>query len=89
LNSNAHYQHWLQTLHGRPPVQWQHLSPGCGPLQLQAEALAGIPALDGNALELIERTEDIIRAIIDDIEKARSTCHLQSISGSREGWWTR
>ena len=77
MNSIAHYQHWLQTLRGRPPVQWRHLNPECGPLQQQAEALAGIPALAGNALELIDRPEDIIRAIIDDIDQARSTCHLQ------------
>lgn len=77
MNSIAHYQHWLQTLRGRPPVQWRHLNTECGPLQQQAEALAGIPALAGNALELIDRPEDIIRAIIDDIDQARSTCHLQ------------
>ncbi|KAB2890724.1 MAG: cardiolipin synthase [Desulfobulbaceae bacterium] len=71
------YQHWLQTLHGRSPVQWQHLNPECSHLHQQAVALAGIPALDGNALELIDSPEVILKAIIDDIEQARSTCHLQ------------
>ena len=77
LSSTAHYQHWLQTLRDRAPVQWQDLNPEYGPLHQQAEAVAGIPALDGNHLELIDRPEDILRAIIDDIERARSTCHLQ------------
>jgi cardiolipin synthase len=77
LSSTAHYQHWLQTLRDRAPVQWQDLNPECGLLHQQAEAVAGIPALDGNHLELIDRPEDILRAIIGDIEGARSTCHLQ------------
>jgi cardiolipin synthase len=77
LLSVPHYQHWLQTLHGRSPVQWQHLNPECSHLHQQAVALAGIPALDGNALELIDSPEDILKAIIDDIEQASSTCHLQ------------
>jgi cardiolipin synthase len=77
LLSVPHYQHWLQTLHDRSPVQWHRLNPECLHLHQQAVALAGIPALDGNTLELIDSPEEILSAIINDIESARSTCHLQ------------
>lgn len=77
LISHLHYQHWLQTLRDRAPVGWQDINPECGPLHRQAETVAGIPAMAGNHLDLIDNPDDIIRAIIRDIDNARSTCHLQ------------
>jgi len=76
-SSYGHYQHWLQSLRDRAPVEWQDLNPECGPLHQLADCLVGIPALAGNSLDLIDDPEYIIRAIIKDIDNAQSTCHLQ------------
>ncbi len=75
--SQGHYQHWLQTLRDRAPVDWQDLNPECGPLHQLADCLVGIPALAGNKLELIEEPQHVTDAIIRDIDNASSTCHLQ------------
>jgi len=75
--SQEHYQYWLNTLTGRAPVDWDQMSPECLPLHQQAKTLIGIPALDGNTLELIETPDEILEAIINDINQAKSTCHLQ------------
>ncbi len=72
-----HYQHWLHTLRGRSPVDWSRINPECGPINRQAYNLIGIPALDNNGLEIIEESEEILRAIIRDIDRSQSTCHLQ------------
>jgi cardiolipin synthase A/B len=72
-----HYQHWLKTLIDRSPVNWQLLSPECQPLHNLAQRLAGLPAMAGNHLQIIESPEKIIGSIIRDIDQAQSTCHLQ------------
>ena len=76
-DSQDHYQYWLNTLKERAPVNWDQMSPECLPLHRQAQNLIGIPALDGNHLEIIETPDEILDAIIADISKAQSTCHLQ------------
>lgn len=75
--SQDHYQYWLNSLHGRAPVDWRDKADSCQPLHRQAAQLIGIPALAGNSLELIQSPDEIIDAIIKDIRQARSTCHLQ------------
>ncbi len=75
--SYNHYLHWLQTLHDRSPVQWDQLNTECQPLHLLARRLTGLPAMAGNHLEIIETPEKIIGSIIRDIDRAKSTCHLQ------------
>ena len=77
LSSQTHYQYWLNTLKTRAPVNWTMLGETSLPLHRQAENLIGIPALAGNNLQLIEKPDDILDAIINDINQARSTCHLQ------------
>ncbi len=72
-----YYQYWLNTLKKRAPVNWELMSDRCKPLHRQAERLIGIPALSGNSLEIIATPDEIIDAIISDINQARSTCHLQ------------
>ncbi len=72
-----HYQHWLHTLRDRAPVDWSAINPECEPINRQANSLIGIPALAGNDLELITEPKDIMQAIIQDINSACSTCHLQ------------
>jgi cardiolipin synthase len=75
--SYRYYQHWLKTLRQRAPVSWQGLNPECAPLNRQAETLVGLPALAGNQLTLITQPQEIIHSIIDEIDKATSTCHMQ------------
>ncbi len=72
-----HYQYWLQTLRSRAPVDWSLLNPECAPINRQAYNLVGIPAMADNSLEIIEHPEEIMRAIIKDIDDCHSTCHLQ------------
>jgi len=76
-HNQNHYQYWLNTLKERAPVDRKLMSEKCDPLHRQAESLIGIPALNGNNLEIIEAPDEIIDAIIADINRARSTCHLQ------------
>jgi cardiolipin synthase A/B len=75
--SLEHYHHWLASLRHISPVNWESLSPELEPIHNQADNLVGIPTMDGNSLELIEEPQQIIQAIIRDIDKAHTTCHLQ------------
>ncbi|MEE4167236.1 MAG: cardiolipin synthase [Desulfocapsaceae bacterium] len=76
-DNQNHYQYWLNSLKKRAPVNWEYMSDRCNPLHRQAEKLIGIPALSGNNLQIIETPDEIIDAIITDINRAVSTCHLQ------------
>lgn len=76
-DSSAHYQHWLETLEERAPVNWQDYNIECRPLHNLARRLTGLPAMDGNQLELLETSDTIINSIINDIDQSQSTCHLQ------------
>ncbi len=73
----GHYHQWLVSLRRYGPVNWSALNPALKSIHRQADTLIGIPALDGNSLELIEESGKIMRAIIKDIDAALSTCHLQ------------
>jgi len=75
--ANNHYQHWLKTLKERAPVSWATINPECEPLHRQADTLIGIPAMAGNHLQIIDKSEEIITSIVKDIETSKSTCHLQ------------
>jgi cardiolipin synthase len=75
--SLGHYRKWLESLPAIAPVNWSKLHPELKPIHHQADNLIGIPAMDGNHLELIEEPEQIMRSIIKDIDAAQSTCHLQ------------
>ncbi len=76
-DNQNHYQYWLNSLKERAPVDPKLMSDKCDPLHRQAETLIGIPALNGNNLQIIEAPDEILEAIIADINRARSTCHLQ------------
>jgi len=80
-----HYRKWLESLPTIAPVDWSRLNPELIPIHHQADRLIGIPAMDGNHLELIEEPEQIMRAIIKDIDAAQSTCHLQFYIWSEGG----
>ncbi len=71
------YMFWLQGLKNRAPVHLTDISARFQPMQRQAEALVGIPALGGNCIELLPSPELIIGSILSGIESATSTCHLE------------
>lgn len=75
--SLGHYLKWLESLQTFNPVDWSKLPPSLEPIHIQADTLLGIPTMNGNRLELIEKPERIMHAIIQDIDAAQSTCHLQ------------
>ncbi len=77
VGSLNHYKKWLESLQNISPVDWSKLNPGLRLIHHQANNLIGIPAMSGNHLQLIEDPERIMRSIIEDIDAARSTCHLQ------------
>lgn len=76
-HSFDYYQHWLQSLRDRAPVKWQNLGAECLPLHNLAMHNTGLPAMSGNDLMLLNSSDLFMRALIDDIEQSRSTCHLQ------------
>jgi len=73
---HAPYLEWLNHLETRKHIDWSQLGQECEPLARLTEATVGIPALPGNALELIDNAEDVFRAIIADIDAAKRTCHM-------------
>jgi cardiolipin synthase len=46
-------------------------------LQLHAEKVAGFPTMRGNKLHLMDHFETVFDSIIEDINNAKSTCHLE------------
>lgn len=75
--SQNHYQNWLRTLQERSPVSWANTNPEREPIHHQALTLVGIPAINGNDIQLLKNSNDILCSIINDINNAKSTCHLQ------------
>ncbi len=71
------YVKWLKTLRQRAPVTWGNINPECIPLHRQAETLVGLPAMAGNKLILFTTPEEILQSLIDGINNAKSTCHMQ------------
>ncbi len=73
------YQRWLEGLRGRAEVTWAETDGGetAESLSRVAEAVGGIPAQADNAWELISDAQAVFRRLIDDIDKAKRTCHLE------------
>ena len=68
---------WLRTLPEESRVQIEHLSPQAAPISHLVEGTIGMPAMAGNELRLLEDAESILRSMIDDIERARDSCHME------------
>ena len=75
--SSDRLQHWLETLEGRSPVDWERQYIECEPIHNLARNYTGLPAMDKNDIALLETSEEILEAIIDDINGSTSTCHMQ------------
>jgi cardiolipin synthase len=67
---------WLRGLDRRHTVDWATEGLQGEPVSKLVERIVGLPALPGNALELIHDTDAILHRLIADIEAAQSTCHL-------------
>ncbi len=61
------------------------LTPAAAPICRLAEAVIGIPALAGNRLHLLNGAEAILQAIIEDIDRAQHTCHMEFYIWSQGG----
>ncbi|MEN8189782.1 MAG: cardiolipin synthase [Thermodesulfobacteriota bacterium] len=75
--SLEHYHQWLSTLNNNTSAKLDDIPPECFPILSQADSLVNIPTLGGNLLEIIENFDDIMAAILHDINESCSTCHLQ------------
>ena len=70
------YERWLSQLREAYSIDWSTHGKECEPLARLAENAASIPAVPGNELRLIPEWEAALRALISDINSARSTCHM-------------
>jgi cardiolipin synthase A/B len=71
------YDSWLKKLPPEIRSDPQRLSPQARSLIRLAATTVNIPALSGNRLQLLDAAEPILRAIIEDIDRAARFCHLE------------
>lgn len=69
---------WFEQLlaAGVTEIDWSRHPPPTEQLNRLGKATVGVPTLKGNDLRLISDTEEILRAIIEDVDAARSTVHM-------------
>lgn len=72
------YRDWQITLQKRasrekPPAGHREMKA----VQLHAETIAGFPTMSGNKMHLMDHFESVFAAIIEDVDRARSTCHME------------
>ncbi|HMO85531.1 MAG TPA: cardiolipin synthase [Lacipirellulaceae bacterium] len=68
---------WLATLPERRLVDWSRMDPDFEQIAQLGEQTIGVPAVGGNAVELIDQWFDVFEKIIQDVDAARSTCHFE------------
>lgn len=68
---------WLRTLVAEETVDWSDRHPAARTLAEHATRLLGLPALDGNRIELIGDSEETLQRIIRDIDAATTAVHLE------------
>jgi len=72
------YRSWQITLQKRanrekPPVGHREMRA----IRIHAKTLAGFPSMSGNKMHLMDHFEFIFDNIIEDVDRAKSTCHLE------------
>lgn len=67
---------WLEEIARRTPVNWSDLGPESEPLSRLAEQTIGLPTQPGNHLELLDDWQHVFQRLIEDIDRARQTCHM-------------
>ena len=70
------YTRLLTQLRETARVDWTTHGAECEPLARLADNAAGVPAVSGNALRLIPVWEHTLTALIADIDRAKSSCHM-------------
>ena len=71
------YRGFFDSLNDRPDVDWDALPPMCRAIDQQAYRVAGIPTLPGNRLDVLGDAQSALRRIIDDLDAAERSCHLE------------
>ncbi len=71
------YANWFKTLPAESLVHWRELRHSAVPLNRLAETTIGMPAMGGNSLQLFDSADEIMQAIIADIDAAATTCHME------------
>lgn len=77
LAIRARYEEWRSSLCEEVQDNQSVIKDEALPIQRQAQSMAGFPAMGGNRLVLLTHYEPIFNAIIDDIGRSRSSCHLE------------
>jgi cardiolipin synthase len=70
-------ERWIRELEQRSPAMPPLPTAHWDPIRRLAEGTVDIPALPGNRLALLDRAEDILRALIADVETAQRFCLLE------------
>ncbi|WP_028579312.1 cardiolipin synthase [Desulfogranum japonicum] len=70
-------QQWTKSLYQRVKVDWNGINPECIPIDRQVNATIGIPTMPDNDLELFSTSDLFFSALIEDINKAQSSCFLE------------
>ncbi len=68
---------WLEELDKRFRVDWNQVGEECQPLARLARLSLGLPTLPGNRVELIGDWQAVFRRLLEDIDSAEKTCHLE------------
>jgi len=73
------YEEWFEDLHADPitQVDWSRHPQLCRDMNELAKATLGIPTVLGNELTLLSDTQEILRAIIRDVDAAVTTVNLE------------
>ena len=71
------YREWLDGLARDFPVSFENMEHAAITLRRLARGTAGIPALPGNSLELIDDAREFLTRLIADIDTAKSSVHLE------------
>jgi cardiolipin synthase A/B len=68
---------WLATIPDRAEADWSQLAEEYEPVAALCEQTVGVPALAGNQVELIGDWKGVFNRLLNDINAATSTCHLE------------
>ena len=78
-------QKWLAELPDRKLEEWDRLDSQFESLAMLAEQTVGVPAVRGNQVQLIDGWQGVFDRLIEDIDAAERTCHLEFYIWTRGG----
>ncbi|WP_309380609.1 cardiolipin synthase [Cerasicoccus frondis] len=71
------YKQWIQSLAEGYQVNWDHAPDAAKYLDRLAAKTEGTPTLPGNRLEILDDCEGVLRAIIEDINRAEEALYME------------